>query len=398
MGKKILSVSLFAGMLIFLAGSVLFYFGLPPFDRSNTPPIEPETHMKLRDEERYMQLKYYPTPEIEVFDISMDYGGNSVLFGSNTKKVTFIDSAGRLKWEETFETNPLQTKVSSCGNFVGIGTYGGRIVFMRANQDIIWERRVERPVTRLLLSPSGRWLVAGSGGEAAESRVIESQISFYDRESRKEWILDTGPLLDLRFAPDKEKIFYTEISDTDENSYRTVALDLDGEEIWALPHSRLRAMSSDGELLTLQQSNGVVAGYTHTMDELWSHELDISSFNAYFNPRNNNLLVYNSENGKTENLFYFDSEGKKLWDNLIAEKSLITFSSDGAKIVYITGREGEGSFGKLILLNEDGVATKEFEITVHVEKVIAAEDADIVFLASKEGSVYQIDLTVENGR
>ncbi len=400
MAKKIIYPLLTIILLAASAGAVLFYLELFPFQKSTVPPVEPETHLKLRDEETYMKLKYIPTPEIEVFDISMDYGGRSVLFGSNTKKVTFIDSDGMLKWEESFETNPLQTKVSSCGNFVGIGTYGGRIVLMRANQEKIWEKRVEKPVTRLLLSPSGRWLVSGSGGEAADtdSRLYDSQISFYDRESRKEWTLDTGPLLSLHFSADKETIFYTEISDNEDDKYRTAALDIRGEELWELPGYRLRAMSADGTILALQSGEDILAGYSNTKKELWRYKLDQTSYQAFFNPRKNKLLVYSGDNGKNENLFYFDPGGKMLWENVIAENALITFSSDGEKIIYITGRDSEGSFSKLILLDEEGAASKEFEITVQVEKVIAAEDADFVYLAGKDGSVYQIDLTVENGR
>ncbi len=64
-----------------------------------------------------------------------------------------------------FESDPLQTKISACGHYLGIGTSSGTLIFLKENQEVIQERKFENPITHLALSSSGEWLVSGSRDE-----------------------------------------------------------------------------------------------------------------------------------------------------------------------------------------------------------------------------------------
>ncbi len=363
----------------------MYYLDLLPLNKTADPPVEPEAFTNSNAEESHVKLKYYPSPEFRIFDFSMDRKGDQILFGSNTKKVTVIDGEGMLKWEETFDDDPLQTKITSCGNYIGIGTSGGNLLLMKKDQEIIWEKYLNKPITHLALSPEGRWLISGSGNDE-ESNMV----TFFNRENNYEWSKKTGKLANLTLSPDERIIIYTE-KETD--VYNTVALDLKGEKIWTIAQSELKALSFSGELLAVQDQNSDLVVYNNKKEEKWRKALNPNSLQAYFNTKSNKLLIYDKYGKKNDNLYYFNSMGGVLWHKYIEEDALITFSSDGSRIIYCTGTHQEDAYSKIIVLNEKGDVIRDLEVTFQVEKIIAAENTEQVFLAGNDGSVYQVDLS-----
>lgn len=376
------------GLLIILllaSGLFVYYFELLPFNRADPPPVEPEPLTYHSREDNYMKLKYYSSPDVQVFDISMDSRGNFILFGSNTKKVTLIDSEGKLKWEKDFEDNPLQTKIASCGNYIGIGTAGGSLLLMKNDQEIIREKKLENPINHLLISSDGRWLISGSGIEE-EANII----TFFDQVAGEEWYKETGRLLNMKLSPDDNVIFFTEKKD---GLYNTVALDLQGNEKWTINQSELKAVSASGELLAVQELGDELVVYDNKGEERWRKELSSESARAFFNTQSNRLLVYDKLiNNHKDNLFYFNPAGELLWQKRVEDDVLITFSADGEQIIYSSENHYRDAFSKVVVMDEKGDIKREFEVTVKVEKIIAAAHADEVFLAGNDGSVYQLDL------
>ncbi len=379
-----------AGLLFVVLILVLAYFLYADFglflESEAPPPIEPEPTLQTVGEESSVKLKYYPSPEVKIYDLSIDHEGDLLLFGSNTKKATLIDEDGNIVWEQVMENDPLQTCITPCGSYIAIGTSGGELFFMKNSGEVLWEKEMENPVKHIAVEPAGEWLICGSGNEEA------GKLDFITQDRCKEWTRETGEIKALEISAREKMIIYAE---EDKDSYKTVALDLAGEEIWSIEEAELKALSNDGDLLAVQTEEGELIVYDKNKKEKWNNNLAAKPSQAFFNSRNNNLLVYD-EQGVHHNLYYFNPHGELLWEKCIADDAVIAFSADGQNILFSSKEHHDNTFSKIIVLDERGEIVNELEVTVQIEKIISPEDSGTLFLAGSDGTVFRVDLHLNN--
>ncbi len=452
--KKRIIMGIAAGMLVFLAVWFLLYFlDFFPFHwklKQNGDPVDPIVQMA---DDIIMELQYYPSPEVEIYDFSMDREGELIIFGSNTGRATLIDREGRVIWERDFRSDPLQTKISPCGSKIAIGTAAGMLYLLSHEQEILWEMDLERPVLYLYISPVGRWLAAGVGSDDDENH----EIIFYNQSEKQLWTITTTPLKKFRVSANAEMIVYTEQDDTGIN--QTTALNLAGDKLWKFYRSSLVAFSREslaalwidnqqqrndnenenendnenenenfGEMLTDPdgESEGETAAEARAGDaayagecdegeagaaefreselrenellvinhkniEQWRDTIGFYPQQAIFNPVNEGLLVY-GENEKEYNTIYYDYQGNIIWADRIDREALITFSADGQNIVYSSRAEKNEGFSRVTVITEYAVKVKELEVAMEVKKIIPHDKMNAVFLAGRDGTIYKLQL------
>ena len=384
--SKILGLVVIVAALLYLG--VALYYGLFPFKKTDAVPVEPFISFK-HDEENLFELKYYPCSDVQVLDLSISRDGADIFFGSDIKSVVLTDNGGNLKWEKDFESDPLQTKISACGQYLAIGTSSGGLFLIKENQEVIRESNFEGPVTHLALSSSGEWLVSGSGGKNGSERL-----AYYNHRTGQEWDVETGTILCLAASSDDQEIYYTE---KEEDSCSTVVLDLQGKELWRIEGSELKALSPAGNFLAMQDEVGNIVVYNNLMEEIWRTAWRMDPAEVFINPAGDRMLVFDKQGNRKNNLYFFDARGKLIWENLVDVDARVAFTPDGRGTIYCAGvlenkvNKTRESFSRMVLVNEKGEPDREIDLPIKVERVVASP-CNNVFVIGNDGSVYQVNL------
>lgn len=346
-------------------------------------PIEPPAAAKDGD---LFELWF---SRADLFDVSVDHNVTGIIFGTDTKKVSLLDRDRKLRWEKTFSTNPLQTRISACGKHLAIGTAGGDLFFMSLDSQFWWQEQLGSPVGLVVLSANGKWVLAGKGEPDQPVHFLE----LFNRDGTKHWSISTGPLENAWLAgeqPEHGKIFYT---CRQEDSPRTAAITLTGEALWQVEQAALMAVSRDENRLALVKEAGV-AVYDTRGDLLWETMLppEFKVSTAIFNPQNNDLLVYGSGSSAGENLYCLNSKGKLIWQKKIAEGALLSFTSDGTRIVTCSWRQYKEDFSQVVLYGQDGTELSRWELGMRVERLLVTGNRRYIVLAGEDGYIDVVDL------
>ena len=161
-------------------------------------PIEPPTNSETGD---LFELWF---TSADLFDLSIDRNVTGIIFGADSKKVSLLDRDRRLRWEKSFPAYPLQTKISSCGNYLAVGTEGGDLFFMSTDQQFWWQQEFTDPVYLVALPPTVNVLI-GRGDPGQKTHCLRA----YDQDGTMQWSMSTGPLRQIHVAgeqPNQEAI------------------------------------------------------------------------------------------------------------------------------------------------------------------------------------------------
>lgn len=359
-------------------------------------PIEP--FITGRDDE-LSGIPHVQDSEVIIFDISADRLGNNIVFGSDNNKVTLLDREGKLKWERTIGSFPLQTLISSCGGYIAIGTSGGRLLFLSDTQEVIWEKDLEKPVYHLAIS--GNRLLAGCGDEEA----LYHDLYLFDLDGNERWKIETGVLEDIQVysmeiggaendtGPGGDRAIREILSIENSSGLpRVVSRDFDGEEKWVIEGAGGGKISLQAGILAVFQEDSLVV-YNLRGDEIWREKLEIEPTSILINPANRRVLAYCEFSGGADNLYYFSSSGLLLWNTRVDDGSLVSFSLQGHNIICSSWRQYKDNSSKIVIFNEDGTEINSFDVTVQVEKMFTI-DANNLFLAGRDGRIYKVNPSV----
>ena len=324
-----------------------------------------------------------------LFDVDVDRNAAKIIFGSDTKKVSLLSRDRKLLWEREFPANPLQTPISDCGNYVAVGTDGGELFFMALDSQSWWSEELGTPVNLLRLSVNGQWTLVGRGDEKKEEHYLE----LFSREGKKRWSIPTASLQEMWLVgeqPAEGKIFYTQRQGEETT---TVALNLEGKELWRMEELSLLAVSRTGDRLALAGSSGLFV-YSNQGKLLWGEALpsDFKISSAVFNPQTNNLLVYSSDNNADENLYYYGADGKLIWQKKIAEGALASFTADGGRILTCSWREFKEDFSQIVVYDSSGAELSHWEVGMRVEQMLVAGNRRFIILAGEDSYIDVVDL------
>ncbi len=370
-----------AGLFI-LAGLVLFSLQLLPAAESNAAVSVDPVAEGQGDAIYDMWFS-----RAELYDMSVDYGLNSILFSTDNNTVTLLDRERRLLWDKVFTTSPLQAKLSSCGNYAVVGTAGGRVYFTSTNQETWWDHEGS-PVEKIAISPNATWI--------AVSRSQPDQdlyhLDFFSKEGVLKWSIETGPIENLYLTSEyleQANIYYTAYED--EQPVIT-AVNLEGEELWSFEGQTLAAVSRHGSRLAAVENNRIIV-YDSLGYALWSTSLPIEASAIVFNPQNyNRILAYGSREGADENLFYFDLAEDLLWMKRIADGSLFSFTADGQHIVTSSWRHYKEDYTQMFLFDRTGTELNSWEVAMRVERLHVSSHPHLVAVCGEDAYIDLIDL------
>lgn len=369
-------------VLLLAAGAAVYGFRSLSLLKGGEP-IEPPADAKEGD---LFELWFTGA---DLFDVSVDYNVTGIIFGTDTKKVSLLDRDRQLRWEKSFSSNPLQTQISACGNYLAVGTEGGDLFFMTIDSQSWWQEELGAPVNLVALSANGEWVLAGRGDPEQETHCLE----LFSRDGTRHWSIPTGSLQNICLAGEqlnRGRIFYTY---RQEDTVVTAAATLTGEILWEIEEAALMAVSRTENRLALVEEAGLVV-YNARGEMLWKRALPsgFKTSSAIFNPQNNNLLVYGSDNRVDENLYCFNAEGKLIWQKKIAEGALVSLTADGTRIITCSWRQYKEDFSQVVLYNESGTELSCWELGMRVERLLVTGNRRYIVLAGEDGYIDVVDL------
>ncbi|HSW36621.1 MAG TPA: GerMN domain-containing protein, partial [Candidatus Limnocylindrales bacterium] len=184
-------------------------------------------------------------------------------------------------------------------------------------------------------------------------------------------------------------VFYTYLND---GQPVIAAVNMEGEEIWAVEGALLGAVSRQGTRLAAVQGNRLTV-YDSLGYILWETPLPFEIKSVMFNPQNfNRILVYGNTEGAKENLYYFDMAEDLLWKRRIGDESIFTFTGNGQHIVTSSWRHYKDDFSRMILLDQDGVELISWEVAMRVERLLISGQPLYVIVSGDDGYIDLINL------
>ena len=372
--------------LIFLAGLFLavgvFFFGFRMLNLNlkRGLPVEP---LVQSGENGFFNFWYAGA---DFTDLSADRNMTGILFGATNNKVSLLDRGKRLRWEKTFSSEPLQAKLSSCGNYLAVGTAGGQLFYMSVNQQMWWEAEGDTPIHQLAISANGKWVLVSRGAPDQE----EHELELYNQEGKLQWSIQTAPLQKLYLSGEhvgQGRIFYSQLAD---GSAATAAVTLEGELVWEHEDETLAAISRSGNRLAVTREDRLIV-YNYQGQTLWEKKLLFPLEKVAFNPQNHNILLYERRKGSEANLHYFSVDGSLLWQKRIADGSLFAFTADGRNLIASSWRHYKDDYSQMVLIGEDGLETN-WDVAMRVEYLLVTGNRRFIVLGGEDGYIEVIDL------
>ncbi len=373
-------IVIIAGIFI-LCGLALFSLQLFPSAESNTVTIDPQTS----DQAEGLYDLWFSS--VEIYDISVDHNMERILFSADNNTVNLLDRERRLSWDKSFETEPNQARISSCGNYAAIGTAGGRLHFTSVDQVFAWDDE-GHPVKHISVSPNASWIAAAR----ALPDQDQYQLDLYDHDGNLMWSLETDPIKNLYLTSEyleQANIYFT----TEKEERKSVsAVNLDGDQLWGLEEKTLAAVSRHGSRLIAYHDNTVTV-YDSLGYPMWSTSMPFEPSQVVFNPQNyNRVLIYGSREGSGENLFYYDFADDLLWMSRIADGSLFSFTADGQHILTSSWRHYKEDYTQMKLLNRDGIELNSWEVAMRVEHLLLSGHPHLAVVCGEDGYIDLVDL------
>lgn len=367
--------------LFLLAGLVLFVMQLIVPSEIGGTTVDPQ--VQGQDETLY-DLWF---TSVAIYDLGVDHNLTGILFSADNNSVSLLDQERKLRWDKPFTTAPRQAKISSCGNYIVVGTEGGRLHFTSADQQTSWDSEGD-PVDLVAISPSASWIAATRSQPDQEM----SHIELYSQAGELQWSIETGPVKNLYLSSeylDQANIYYTTTVD---DLPVITALNLKGEVLWSKTGQSLVAVSRYGSRLAALEDNRLLVydtlGYT-----LWQTTLPFEITTVIFNPQNyNRVLVYGNREGVGENFYYFDLADDLLWMKRIADGSLFAFTADGQHIVTSSWRHFKEDYTQMVFFDRDGNELTSLEVGMRIEKLIVSGHPHLVVVSGEDGYIDLIDI------
>ena len=366
--------------LFFLAGLILFAFQLFPTAESTGITVDPQNESQG---ETLYDLWF---TSVGLYDLTVDQALSAILFSMENNTVNLLDRDRKLLWEKVFATAPRHAKISPCGNYVAVGTEGGRFYFTSVDQEYSWDNEGD-PIDLLAISPGASWLIAARSNAEEDSRHLD----LFNQAGNLRWSIDTETVLNLFISSEyleQAHVYFTEL-EGDTPVIR--AINLDGKQIWS--HEGLLVdVSRYGSRLAAVHGNRLFV-YDSMGYELWSTALPFEASKVLFNPQNyNRVLVYGNREGSGENLYYFDLADDLLWMKRVADGSLFSFTADGQHILTSSWRHFKEDYTQMILLDRDGNDLNTWEVAMRIEYLIVTNHPHLIVVGGDDGYIDLIDL------
>jgi hypothetical protein len=371
----------YIAFLFILAGLIIFSLQLFAATESNVMTVDPLTQSA---NENLYDLWF---SGVNLYDLSIDYNLNAILFSADNNKVSFMDRERKLLWDKIFATAPLQAKLSSCGNYAVIGTVGGKLHFTKTDQQLYWDDEGD-PIYLLAISPNGAWIAAARAKPDQSNYSLE----LFNQSGDLQWSIETGPLSNLFISSEyleQTNIYYTSAKD---GQLEFSAVGMDGSELWVKENQALVSVSRHGSRIAAVQDNRLLI-YDALGYELWGTNLPVEANIVLFNPQNyNRVLVYGSREDVGDNLFYFDLAEDLLWRRNVEDGSLIAFTADGRHIVNSSWRHYKEDFTQMKLFDQDGLEISSWEVAMRVEHLLVSGHPTLIVVGGDDGYIDLVDL------
>lgn len=323
----------------------------------------------------------------EIYDLSVDHNLTGILFSTDQNMVSLLDQERKLRWDKMLSSTPRQAKLSSCGNYIIIGTSNGLLSFMAIDDNRGWEDH-GLPVDIVAISPGAGWIAAARSDQDQEIHNID----LFKRDGQLKWRIESGEVENLYLSSEyleEANVYFTHRKN---ETPAFSALDMEGNEMWTYENQTLAAVSRHGSRMAAYRDQNIIV-YNLRGDVAWQTDLPFRVQKVMFNPQNyNRLLVYGNKNGAGDNLHYYDLNDGILWKKRVADGSLFTFTADGQYIVTSSWRHYREDYTRMVILDREGSEVNSWEVAMRVEKLVKSGHPSLMVVSGKDGYIDFIDL------
>lgn len=376
----LLGVIVLAAMLFMLSGCGL---------RKAAPggqPIEPITPGEEKGETQTLQGRFaVKTSDVQIYDLSVTEDGSLAVVGSAARAVYLLERDGKLLWEKSLNSVPLWTSIDPAGRAVAIGTAGGRLLMLNADQTIRFDLELGAPVRFLSVTADSGLVVAGvapEDGETPHKAVV------LDRTGRVLWEFEAGELLGAKVAGDNR--VYLNWQDGPDPSVGVFTPG--GERLFEIGGMKNMTVAENG-LLVLAAKDREVFAYDTNGEQLWKLQVpgEISRLLVSGNGMNAGVLV-RDEATQQEELLFLDGEGAVLWSRRLPVESEILLSRDGRRVIVASWRQYRDDATQVLVYNLKGQEVHSLEVAGRTQRMALSGHGGILALGLEDGSIFFLNI------
>ena len=353
---------------------------------SEEAPVEPIVAGHDNGEDELLLGRFtVVNPEMAIYALAVSGSGKEILFSSDARAVSMLDDEGRLIWEAFFDGNPVDTAITSLGDYIAVGTDLGKLFFYSGEGRKVWESSIEGAISQIALSSGGEYLAAAAYDEEEDRDVLY----FFSKWGQLLWEKETAPIDDLYLFP------WGEIYVVEEREDKKYLMALSEEEImWEEEVDRV-SFSENGRYFAAYHEGGLHYYYIRgdSPELLWSYSMEQEADWLGITERGEHVIAYSTFAGGEDNLFFLDKEGELLWQKRIPGGALLQHSQGAEKIVASSWQEFSEDFSKVMVIDPEGDIVQEVEMASRIEKIALSDAGGVLALAGSDGNIFILGIS-----
>lgn len=378
---------------IFLIILILFMSGceLTTMEKNmKDSPVEPlYAGEKVQEWEKILEGRLSLTnPQVVMNNVYVTADGSRALVSSEERVVLF-DQSGKILWDKKFDQPLVNAVINSTGEILAVGDKTCGIYVFNEKQELIWETFLNKELKNLEVLDNGRYFMAASVDPEQPEKGI---ISLLDTWGKPLWEKKIPGL--LMTITDSRGDNIAALAKEREQTM-LYSFNQKGELLWEKEDYFTAAVSSDGRYTAAVSSDDKICLFDRQGETVWSCDPGVRVTQVKISHNGEYLLAYNHFGGSDNNLFYFNMEGKLLWQQRIRDDSLVSLSAGGERIVVASWRQYSEDYTLISLYDSAGRQRREIEVGSRAEKAVLSMDGGYLVLGCDDGNVYILNLNCE---
>ena len=329
--------------------------------------------------------------DVQITDLSVTADGSMAVVATAAKVVYLLGKDGKPLWESQQATVPLQAHIAEDGNFVAVGTEGGKLLLLNSDQSEIASRQFNAPIIHLDVSADGELMLAALQEEENKNTLV-----VLDKMGEVLWQRQTGSILEAKIAGADKRVIVNWLED---DTYYLGAFSATGETLWELKQHSMLSLDKSGEII-ISVKDKAINCYDENAQEIWDVNVSGEISRVYVSDNGSHLAaIMTDPNTQRQTLLYFDMDGNQLWEMPLPVDASVLISADGRRILVSSWGQYQDDVTQIFVYNEWGQEVNKLEVSGRLQKMAHAALSDTIVFALNEGNVYflsanaQVNLT-----
>jgi spore germination protein GerM len=360
--------------------------GLPQ-SLNGTKPIEPIVPgVESGDALGFQGQFNIKSSGVQIHDLAVSASGHLTVVGTAARSLYLLEQDGKLRWERTLSSVPLQTYMDPAGRFLAVSTANGKVLVLEPDQKLRLEYNFESPVSILSVSGDGELILAGLTPDDPDE---QDTLALINKMKTLVWQESFDELLDARIVGQRNRVLVNWITD---GVPFIGAFSAEGEKLWELHDREQMAMDASGRTFLNTLGNEVLR-YSDTAREIWAYaatgtvnRILVAENGHYFGVLVTDVSTQNQE------LHYFNGDGKEMWSKRLPNDSDILLSADGRRVVVASWRHFRDDATQIFIYNQSGEEESVLEVAGKTQKLALADEAGLLVLGLEDGSIYFLNI------